>query len=183
MDRSVAGRFGIGRPFGPFSPRRRDAVPSPRGAGRRAGARSRRWRALAGVGVLAHSGLLAIRRHRRLRLGLLVAAIALALLAGGWLWLRHSSLVAVERVQVLGVRGPEAGAIDLALDRAARQMSTLDVHPQLLRAAVAPYRVVRELHATPSFPHGLRIEVVEQLPVAAMALEQGRTAVAADGVV
>ena len=45
------------------------------------------------------------------------------------------------------------------------------------------YRVVRAVHASPSFPHGLRIRVVEQLPVAALTVAAGRTAVAADGVV
>jgi cell division protein FtsQ len=62
-------------------------------------------------------------------------------------------------------------------------MSTLEVRSGALTAAVAPYRVVREVRATPSFPHGLRIRVVEQLPVAALITPSGRTAVAADGVV
>jgi cell division protein FtsQ len=52
-----------------------------------------------------------------------------------------------------------------------------------LLAAVAPLRVVREVRAVPHFPHGLRIEVVEQLPVAAVLAGGVRTAVAADGVV
>ena len=62
-------------------------------------------------------------------------------------------------------------------------MSTLDVRPGALRAAVAPFRVVREVRAIPSFPHGLQIRVVEQLPVAALTVAGARTAVAADGVV
>src|SRR5712691_6833679 len=62
-------------------------------------------------------------------------------------------------------------------------MSTLDVRPGTLRAAVAPFRVVREVRATASFPHGLRIHVIEQLPVAALTVGGSRTAVAADGVV
>jgi hypothetical protein len=48
---------------------------------------------------------------------------------------------------------------------------------------VAPFRIVRGLQATPQIPHGLRIRVVEQLPVAAMLVGGERTAVAADGVV
>jgi cell division protein FtsQ len=107
----------------------------------------------------------------------------LALMAGGWLLLRHSSLVAVRRVQVNGVHGPEAKAIDAALVAAGRRMSTLDVHVGALRSAVAPFRVVREVHASVSFPHGLRVHVVEQLPVAALTVGSVRTAVAADGVV
>jgi cell division septal protein FtsQ len=42
---------------------------------------------------------------------------------------------------------------------------------------------VRSVRAIPSFPHSLRIEVTEQLPVAALTIDGARTAVAADGVV
>ena len=62
-------------------------------------------------------------------------------------------------------------------------MSTLDVHAGRLRAAAASYPVVRTLRLTPSFPHGLRIHVIEQPPVAALTVSGARTAVAADGVV
>jgi hypothetical protein len=62
-------------------------------------------------------------------------------------------------------------------------MSTLDVNLRALRAAAAPFIVVRELHATASFPHALSIRVTEQLPVAALVLGGTRSAVAADGVV
>jgi cell division protein FtsQ len=109
--------------------------------------------------------------------------VALPLLAGGWLLLRKSSFTAVERVRVSGLHGPQAQAIEAALDGSASHMSTLDVHPSALRAAVASFPVVRAVHAIPSFPHGLRIEVTEQLPVAALTIAGTRTAVAADGVV
>jgi cell division septal protein FtsQ len=117
------------------------------------------------------------------RIALLVILLACPALAGGWLWLRHSSLVSVRRVQISGVHGPEAAAIDAALAGTATRMSTLDVRTGALRAAVAPFRIVRGLQATPQIPHGLRIRVVEQLPVAAMLVGGERTAVAADGVV
>jgi cell division protein FtsQ len=109
--------------------------------------------------------------------------LALPLLGGGWVWLRHSPLVSVQHVQVSGVHGPEAGAIEAALIGAAKHMSTLDVRSGKLRSAVSPFRVVREVRAFPSFPHGLRIRVIEQLPVAALTVGGSRTAVAADGVV
>ncbi len=48
---------------------------------------------------------------------------------------------------------------------------------------MASFRVVRELSVSASFPHGLRIRVVEQLPVAALSIGGAHTAVAADGVV
>lgn len=109
--------------------------------------------------------------------------VALPLFAGGWLALRKSSFVAVEHVHVGGLEGPQAQAIEAALDGAASHMSTLAVNSATLRAAVASFPVVRSVSAIPSFPHGLRIEVVEQLPVAALTIAGQRTAVAADGVV
>ena len=191
MDRSLAGRTGIGRLFDP-SPRR--ARRTGRARTHRAGMareRARRlyahlqrwWWPFARVVDLVRAGCSNVWHRRRLRIGLLAGLLSLLVLAGGWLWLRHSSLVAVEHVRVSGVHGPEAKAIDAALARAARQMSTLDVRTGALNAAVAPYRVVREVRATASFPHGLHIRVIEQLPVAALTVNGERTAVAADGVV
>jgi cell division protein FtsQ len=138
---------------------------------------------VAGGSRLAHAGLDFVWQRRRLRIALLAALIAAPLLGCGWLWLRQSSFVSVQRVQISGVHGPEAAAVQTALTDAARGMSTLEVHTGALLAAVAPFRVVREVRAMPRFPHGLRIEVVEQLPVAALVAGGVRTAVAADGVV
>jgi cell division protein FtsQ len=114
---------------------------------------------------------------------LCIALAALAVLGGGWLWLRDSPLVAVQRVQISGVQGPDAASVDAALSAAARRMTMLDVNVGALRAAVAPFRVVRDLSASTNFPHGLRIHVIEQLPVAALTAGGTRTAVAADGAV
>jgi cell division protein FtsQ len=127
--------------------------------------------------------LVLVWRRRRLRITLLSILGALPLLGGGWLWLRDSSLVSVERVKVSGVHGPDARAIEAALAGAARHMTTLDLRPAALRSAVAPFRVVRDVRASASFPHGLSIRVIEQLPVAALTVGAARTAVAADGVV
>jgi cell division protein FtsQ len=136
------------------------------------------------------TGLALVWGRRRLRVALLALAVALPLAGGGWLWLRHSPLVSVRHVRIGGVHGPEARAVDAALVSAAKRMSTLDVHPGALLAAVAPLRVVRDVRVFPSLPHGLRIEVTEQLPVAALTIvfpggtQVGEpTAVAADGVV
>jgi cell division protein FtsQ len=141
------------------------------------------WRPFELAGSLARGSFQTISRHRRLRVALLTMLVALPLLAGGWLLLRKSSFTAVEHVRVSGLHGPQARAIEAALDGSASHMSTLDVHPAALRAAVASFPVVRAVHAIPSFPHGLRIEVTEQLPVAALTIAGTRTAVAADGVV
>jgi cell division protein FtsQ len=155
MDRSLAGRSPI-------------ALPLPR-LGGAAGA----IRALARL----------VGAHRRARIALVAALAATPLLIGGWLWLRQSPFVSVQQVQITGVHGPEAGAIDAALAGAARHLSTLDVNSGALREATSQFIVVREVRAVPRFPHGLRIHVIEQLPVAALVVGGARTAVAADGVV
>lgn len=113
---------------------------------------------------------------------LLAAALAvLALLAGGWLWLRDSSLVAVRRVTIIGVSGPDAGGIRSALKAAARTMTTLDVQMGQLDMAVAPYPVVKALQVSTQFPHGMRIRVIEQQAVGAVSFAGRTIAVAGDG--
>jgi cell division protein FtsQ len=187
MDRSFADRPGLGRLTRPRAPNTR------RRAGRPTSLRraihgvdwvlERLWRPLSAAGRLADVCCSFVWHHRRLRAALLCVLVSLPLLAGGWLWLRSSSLVSVEHVRVSGLHGSEAHSIETALTGAAMHMSTLDVHTGALRAAVASFPVVRSVRAIPSFPHGLRIEVVEQLPVAALTNGGTRTAVAADGVV
>jgi cell division protein FtsQ len=120
---------------------------------------------------------------RRPRLWLVLALLALPALGGSWMWLRDSSLVSVEHVHIRGVRGTQRRAIRLALEEAARHMSTLDVKVGALRAAVAPFPVVRDVKVASGFPHTLRITVIEQPPVAALAVGATKTAAAADGVV
>src|ERR1700693_4440453 len=116
MARSLAGRAALGRPFGPAAPRYagRGASASARSGRRDAHAR-RRWRAYSILAGAARAIQLFLRRHRRLRIALLALLISSPLLVGGWLWLRDSPLLAVEQVQISGVHGPEASAIDAAL--------------------------------------------------------------------
>jgi cell division protein FtsQ len=191
MDRSFAARLGIGgltdRPRGSSRPRTR-------GGGRRAPASHRLGggvdRALATLWRLpllparaVAAAWARVRPHRRLRIACIALLIATPLLAGGWLWLRSSSLVAVESVRVSGLHGSDAAQIEAALNAAGRRMSTLDVDPAALRAAVAAYPVVAGVKVSTSFPHGLKIRVIEQPPVATLELDGAKTAVAADGVV
>jgi cell division protein FtsQ len=135
-----------------------------------------------------------LRLPRQLRVALprrgrrwpLAALIGLPLLLGGWLWFRQSPFVSVQRVRISGladVRGGDAPQIQAALAGAAHGMSTLDVNTAALRAAVASFPLVRSLQARASFPHELRIEVLEQPPVAQLTLAGAHTALAADGVV
>jgi cell division protein FtsQ len=116
------------------------------------------------------------------RLAAVVALVVVALAAfGGWLWLRNSSLVAVNGVTVVGASGPDADQIRSALQTAARGMTTLNVRMGALRTAVAPFPVVKDVQVSTQFPHGLRIRVIEQLAVAVAAAGPRRVAVAGDG--
>ena len=118
----------------------------------------------------------------RLRVKLIAGALATLLLLGGaWVWLRDSSLVAVKRVTVTGVSGTDAGQIRSVLTLAARNMTTLDVRLGQLHTAVAPYPMVKDLRVSTQFPHGMRIHVVEQLPIAALVAGGQTVAAGADG--
>ena len=111
---------------------------------------------------------------------LLAVALSVAGLAGGWMWLRDSPLVAVDEVVVTGASGPQAEQIRAALRAAAADMTTLHVRADDLRAAVATYPIVRDLRVQRDLPHGLRITVLQHVPVAAVQAAGRRTPVAAD---
>jgi cell division protein FtsQ len=192
MDRSLAGRPGGGS-LARQPARARSRKPTARAPKRRHGTAHRRANAfdvalgrlaslLAGAARLTGDCWSYAWRRRRLRIALIVALLASPLLAGGWMWLRSSSLVAVRHVRVTGAHGPQARAIDAALSSAAHGMTTLDVHAAVLRTAVVSYPVVRDLKISTSFPHGLSIQVIEQPAVAALTVSGAKTAVAANGV-
>lgn len=141
-----------------------------------------------GEGLLGRRGTLSGRRPLAGRLPrprprfFVVLAVVAVVLVGGWLWFRDSSLVSVKRVRVSGLNdGPDAAQIRRALVAAAHNMTTLDVHLDRLRTAVAAYPVVKDLRVSTQFPHGMRITVVEQVAVAAVTAGGHQTAVAADG--
>jgi cell division protein FtsQ len=189
MDRTFAGRLGIGgltgRPAHSTRPRSRSGARRAPASRRLGGgvdrALAQLWRLplIAGHGVAATWAFVGARR--RLRIAVIAISIATPLLAGGWLWFRGSSLVTVESVHVSGVHGADAQQIDAALTTAARRMSTLEVNTAALRAAVASYPIVSNVRVSTSFPHAMRIAVVEQPPVAALDVDGAKTAVAANG--
>jgi cell division protein FtsQ len=190
MDRSFAGRLGIGSLTRPTSrtakqPKHRveSSRTSPQNASLLDRAIERLWRAASAAGQQLARGTSFVWARRRLRIAAIALALAVPLLAGGWLWLRNSSFVSVEHVRVSGLHGADARAIEAALANAARQMSTLDVQQGKLRAAVASYPVVGELRVHTSFPHGISIDVVEQPPVAMLSAGGVDAAVSASGVV
>jgi cell division protein FtsQ len=111
-----------------------------------------------------------------------VMAVAV-LLAGGWVWLRDSSLARVKEVTVTGTTTSDGARIRSALERAARDMTTLHVREQALNDAVDPYPSVAGLRVHTDFPHEMEIEVLEHRPVAAIEVEGNRTPVSAEGLV
>jgi cell division protein FtsQ len=118
----------------------------------------------------------------RLRVKLVLAGVAtLAVLAGAWVWLRDSSFVAVKRVTVTGVSGPDAARIRSLLVLSARNMTTLDVRIGQLRTAVAPYPMVKDLKVSTQFPHGMRIHVIEDRPVGVIVAGGESIAASSDG--
>lgn len=118
----------------------------------------------------------------RARRWLLASAALAAVLAAGYVgWLRDSSLVAVEEVEVSGLTAPSAERIEQALTAAARDMTTLHVRPQELERAVAGFPVVQAIHVRADFPHGLHVRVVEHRPVAVLESGGQRVPVAGDG--
>ncbi len=147
----------------------------------------RGWRASADLrgGVIAVPAPRGLRRPRGVprRVKLIVALLLVfgLLLGGGWLWFRDSSLVSVQRVWVTGEKGPDARPITLALRSAARSMTTLDVQVAHLYAAVSAYPIVQSLQVSTQFPHGMRIHVIERVPVAVVVVAGQRQAVSADG--
>jgi cell division protein FtsQ len=124
---------------------------------------------------------LSLPRRRPPARAVAACACILALLGGGWLWLRDSGLVAVDDVSVTGLSGTEAPRARAALEGAARDMTTLHVRPDQLRTAVEPYPSIMAVDAHADFPHGLRIVVHEHVAVAALAAGSDRVPVAADG--
>jgi cell division protein FtsQ len=112
---------------------------------------------------------LALHLPRRLRLVAMAALVVAAALGGLYYgWARDSSLVQVRDVTVVGLTGPEAPRLRKQLELAAGEMTTLHVREEALRKAVATEPSILGLRVTPDFPHGLRIDVLENHPVAAI---------------
>ncbi|HEX4467284.1 MAG TPA: cell division protein FtsQ/DivIB [Solirubrobacteraceae bacterium] len=176
MERSFAGN----RPLGRLA---RLPLLSLRMQGRLAGVASRlpRHEGLPALDAIRDM-LAAAWARKSSRFALIAVLVAVPVLGGGWLWFRHSSFVTVRNVQVSGAHGADAGAIERALEQAARHMSTLDVDHHALMAAVAPYKIVTDVRAVGVFPHDMRLTVTEHMPVAALVVGGSRTAIAADGV-
>jgi cell division protein FtsQ len=115
--------------------------------------------------------------------GFAAVVVLAAVLTGGWLWLRDSSLARVTQVRVTGATTSEQARVRAALDAAAREMTTLHVRRRVLDDAVASYPSVAGLRVQSDFPHKLSIEVLEHRPVAALDVDGRRVPVSGGGIV
>ena len=118
------------------------------------------------------------RTRRRLIVALVVAALLTALYM---LWLRDSSLVAVDQVTVTGLTSRDADRVRVALASTAETMTTLHVDEGRLQDAAAAFPVVARVEAKPDFPHGMTIHVVEHRPVALAVADGRKQPLAGDG--
>lgn len=118
-------------------------------------------------------------KFRRRAIALLL--LALALMALYRFWFRDSSFVRVENVTVSGLTTKDAPRIRLALSSAARDMSTMDVNEGELNRVVSSFPVVKEVVAQSSFPHTLKIHVIEETPAAVLDVGGERLLLAPDG--
>src|SRR4051794_14181320 len=142
------------------------------------------WTSVRGGGLTGAPNPDAMRLPRPVAAHPRLAGTAVALvilLAGGFLLLRDSSLVRVERVSVSGAVGPEGPQVRAALEQTGREMTTLHVRREALMSAVARYPTVRGLEIKRDLFHGLRITVLRRPAVAVLTAGAQRLPVAADG--
>ena len=114
------------------------------------------------------------------RRAIALALVAAALLAGYYLWLRDSSLVAVEEVEVEGATA-NRDQIAAALEREAKEMTTLHIDDEKLRETASAFPTVASIKADASLLHSLTITVTERLPVARVESDGEQLAVSTDG--
>jgi len=118
-------------------------------------------------------------RLRRRAVALAVASLVFA--AFYMLWLRDSPLVAVKEVRVTGISGESAGEVRAALERAAKDSTTLHVDRAAIEEVAESFPVVQSVVITPDFPNSMSIRVIEHRPAALLQLGARKVAVAGDG--
>jgi cell division septal protein FtsQ len=118
---------------------------------------------------------------RAITIAFIVGTIALGLAAAYWFWFRDSSFVAVEKVTVEGMDGPEATQVTEALTRSAQKMTTLNVDEAELAAAVSRYPTVVAIETEADLPHGLTVEVTDRPPAVTASDGGPAVPVAGDG--
>jgi cell division protein FtsQ len=122
-----------------------------------------------------------MRRRRVLRRAPYVAAALILVLAGAYVALRDSAMVAIDQVTVVGASGPDAPKIESTLRQAAQEMTTLNVDADELRETVGSFPTVTGVEVDRGFPHDLRITVLERRPVAVIEAGGRKVPLSADG--
>lgn len=118
------------------------------------------------------------RRRRMLWIGV---AGALVLLVLGTLGAAYSPLFAVERVQVVGTAGLDAGAVEAALsDQLGVPLPLVD--SSAVKAALVQFPLVESYTLEARPPHELVVRIVERTPIGSLASAAGYTLVDAAGV-
>ena len=156
--------------------KRTDAKRAPAKRTRRPSAGRRRLRRPHPIRALARLG----RGSWRYRLGV-IAIVAATGAAAYMFWLRDSSLVAVDNVDVVGVTSGDREQIVGELTEVAERMTTLHVDTARLERAAHGFPTVAAISVDPNFPHGMRIEVSERPPALVVSADGQQTAAAADG--
>ncbi|MGH2985078.1 MAG: cell division protein FtsQ/DivIB [Solirubrobacterales bacterium] len=119
-------------------------------------------------------------RSWRGRLAVL-GVLGVALAAGYLFWLRDSSLVAVDDVEVVGVTAGEREQIVAELTASAEHMTTLHVDSDRIERVASDYPTIGSVEVDANFPHGMRIEVAERPPTLLVRGGGRDVAAAADG--
>jgi cell division protein FtsQ len=118
-------------------------------------------------------------RLRRRAMALAVAALVLT--AFYMLWLRDSPLVAVKQVKVTGLTGETGAEARAAIERVAKDSTTLHVDRAAIEKAAESFPVVESVVIAPDFPNSMSIRVIEHRPAALLQLGARKVAVAGDG--
>ena len=103
------------------------------------------------------------------------------LAAGYFFWLRDSSLVAIDDVEVVGVTSGDREQIVTELTQMSEEMTTLHADTAKLEQAARAYPTVAAVDVDPNFPHGMRIEITERPPALLVTSGGEEVPVAADG--
>jgi cell division protein FtsQ len=120
-------------------------------------------------------------RMRRRLVAAAIVTVALGLLYQ--LWLRDSSLVAVDNVEVTGLTTKDGPRIKATLASVAEDMTTLHLRVDEIEAAARQFPVIGSIEVERDFPHGLRIQIVERRPAALVSVDGVPLPVAGDGTV
>jgi len=124
----------------------------------------------------------AVPPHLRRRL-VVVLALSGLLFGVYMVWLRDIGLVAVDKVQVTGLTGRDAPQATAALERVARDSTTLHVDKAAIDRVARRFPIIHSVRIETDFPKGMRIAVTEQRPAAMLVAGSKRIPVAGDGAV